>query len=60
VADVTSSGAATSSIALSSTVAAATSAVDSTLPSHDPRGLGFMVLQPPVVPNYPSFNASFA
>jgi hypothetical protein len=60
VADVTSSGVATSSIALSSTAAAATSAVGSTLPSHDPRGLGFMVLQPPVVPNYPSFNASFA
>jgi hypothetical protein len=44
VADVTSSGAATSSIGLSSTTAAATSAIGSTLPSHDPGGLGFMVL----------------
>jgi hypothetical protein len=57
VADVTSSGAATSSIGLSS---AATSAVGSALPSHDRGGLGFMVLQPPVVPNYPSFTAAFA
>jgi hypothetical protein len=60
VADVTSSGAATSSIGLSSAAAAATSVVGSALPSHDPRGLGFMVLQPPVVPNYPSFTAAFA
>jgi hypothetical protein len=60
VADVTSSGASTSSISLSSAAAASTSAVGSALPSHDPRGLGFMVLQPPVVPNYPSFTAAFA
>jgi hypothetical protein len=44
VADVTSSGAATSSIGLSSAAAAATSAVGSALPSHDPGGLGFMIL----------------
>jgi hypothetical protein len=59
VADVTSSGAATSSIGLSS-AATATSAVGSALPSHDPRGLCFMVLQPPIVPNYPSFTTAFA
>jgi hypothetical protein len=60
VADVTSSGAATSSIGLSSAAATATSTVGSALPSHYPGGLGFMVLQPPIVPNYPSFTAAFA
>jgi hypothetical protein len=59
-ADVTFSGAATSSIGLSSAAAAGTSAVCSALPSHDPGGLGFMFLQPPVVPSYPSFTAAFA
>jgi hypothetical protein len=57
VADVTSSGVA---ISLSSAAAADSSAVDLALPSHDPGGLGFMVLQPHVVPNYPSFTAAFA
>jgi hypothetical protein len=56
---VTSSGAATSSIGLSFAVAG-TSAVGLALPSHDPGGLGFMVLQPPVVRNYPSFTVAFA
>jgi hypothetical protein len=60
VADVTSSRAVTSSISLSFAAAVATSAVGSALPSHDPGGLGFTVLQPPVVPNYPSFTAAFA
>jgi hypothetical protein len=60
VADVTSSGVATSYIGLSSAAAAATSVVGSALPSHDPGGLGFMVLQPLVVPNYRSFTAAFA
>jgi hypothetical protein len=60
VADVTSSGAATSSIGLSFAAAAATSTIDSALPSHDPGGLGFIVLQPLVVPNYPNFTSAFA
>jgi hypothetical protein len=61
VAAITSAAAATSSIGLSSSAAGGTSsAVGTTLPSHDPRGPGFMFLQPPVVPSYPSFTTAFA